>query len=504
MDTHLLADDLLDDRDNGVTPLDRRRLARMLRDIRRNRYPIDVVHIEQSGECVLSVKCRPVASNGLHKIYSCTKTIVGILIGIAVDDGLLETHRPLFHYFPEFESSMKGDMRHIAVEHVLTMTWGLATQDGGDQWVGFDRAQDGNLLQRVFAAPMFDKPGCAFRYNNSGSHVLCCLLRKVTGKTPLEFAQRRLFGPLGITNIEWDTDGEAGNTGWSGIRMQATDLARIGTLFLNSGLWNGQRVLSERWISRSTKPHIAAAPNGHYGFHWWVGTQSFFASGIFGQHLIVAPERRLVAAMCSTLRSGDTNLPRQLFEKYVLFDPARPAQSTEDRTELPPAARGSRSYRNHTFVWRSEREGCVRNGRFVRAKAPAFSFQCPPRMRMAQLNDAHQVAALTTADEFPIHASFTSIPDGVALPQSGQQIINEFMRTQKLSHLEITGNREIALACGAAGYRTDFTYRWEHTVAMKGAIVSAYHGPFRVFLDVHTPLDLSDMAAIAESLNLIA
>lgn len=502
MSTSLLANRPSDNRKNGFASIDRRRLAHMLRDIRKNCYPIDTIHMEQHGECLLNVNCGPATSDGRHKIYSCTKTIVGVLIGMAVDEGLLDTQEPVLNYFPEIEQTVDSDKCRITVEHVLSMTWGLATEEGGDRWVGFERENDSGLLQRIFASPLLEEPGSRFRYNNSCSHVLCCLLQRITGQTPAEFARLRLFDPLGSGPVEWESDGEAGNTGWSGIRIAAGDLAKIGTLFLGGGTWRGRRLLSEAWISQSTTPRIAAAPHGHYGFHWWAGARRFFAAGIFGQYLIVAPEQHLVAVICSTLRSGDTNLPLNLLEKYVLSDSDGSQQSTRDRDGSPPVARGSRSYRNRTFVWRGEHEGRVADGRFIRTLAPAFGFRCPPRSRMAQLSAPYQVAALTTADEFPVHASFTSIPQGMGLAESGPQIINDYMGVEKISHLQITDNREIALAGDMVGYRTDFAYRWESKVAMKGVIVSAFHGSFRIFLDVHTPLEVGELARIAESLHL--
>jgi CubicO group peptidase (beta-lactamase class C family) len=156
-------------------------------------------------------------------------------------------------------------------------------------------------IQFVLDQPMAAEPGSAFVYSSGVTELLAEVLRKATGKQADAYAAEHLFGPLGISRFYWkhtptghpDTEG--------GLYLTPRDLAKIGHLFSNDGVWEGRRILPEGWAAASTRPQSDPAGEGaglKYGYQWWVlpGTPSAFAGiGYGGQLLVVVPSLELIA-----------------------------------------------------------------------------------------------------------------------------------------------------------------------------------------------------------------
>lgn len=239
-------------------------------------------------------------------LFSCTKSVLSALFGKALQEGLVaNTRQPLTDYLRH--TKLRDEHKRITLEHLLTMTPGF-------EWPDFDklyremRAADdpvGFVLER----PIMHRPGQTFAYNSGSSLLLSAILTQVTGQTALDYARDKLFLPLRFRGAKWTEHGGI-NEGGTGMQLYAGDLAKLGQLFLQKGMWNGQQLLPSDWVQRSTETHHRALLHykppiyGSYGYHWWISPAEhngafdcYFAYGFGGQYLLVAPKEELVVVI---------------------------------------------------------------------------------------------------------------------------------------------------------------------------------------------------------------
>ena len=154
---------------------------------------------------------------------------------------------------------------------------------------------------------MLDAPGERFNYDNQASHLLSIVVPRATKQGTLRFAHQHLFEPLGITNYKWPVDSEGHLQGAFGLALAARDMAKIGSLFLQRGRWNGRQLVPEAYVAEATRPHnkggspVRAAD---YGYLWWITrppaeVSGYFAAGSRGQLIYVVPSLGLVVAIAS-------------------------------------------------------------------------------------------------------------------------------------------------------------------------------------------------------------
>ena len=148
----------------------------------------------------------------------------------------------------------------------------------------------------------------------------------------LAFANEHLFGPLGITDVQWPSNPHGITIGWSDLHMTPHDMARIGYLYLNEGMWNGDQVVSADWVQASTREHISATLEDGYGYQWWVNDSGIYmALGYAGQFIFVIPEKDMVVVFVSDLAERDFFVPWNLLNDFII--PA--ARSSEPLPEDP-------------------------------------------------------------------------------------------------------------------------------------------------------------------------
>lgn len=256
--------------------------------------PLHSFMLLRGGQVVSEAYYSPVGAEDRHPIFSVSKSVTSAAVGIALGEGLLQLTDRVADFFPEkVEGVLHPYTAEMTVEHLLLMATvhPKSTNTQQEDWVrGFLNTPPAKL------------PGSSFAYDTTGTHTLCAILQKVTGMTVLEYLRPRLFEPLGMGEIEWESCPMGINKGGSGIRCTTEALARFGQLYLQDGVWNGVRILPEGWVERSTGNRIGTYGTRMmldgklgYGYQFWrIRNNGSCAFGMGGQLVVVLPDRDLV------------------------------------------------------------------------------------------------------------------------------------------------------------------------------------------------------------------
>jgi len=275
-------------------------LAELLEHVRARGLPLHNLLVIRRGQLILDASLYPYSPEGPHDVASVTKSITSLLIGIAIDKGLLESVRqPVVSLLPAaVRGTPDARRRAMTVEHLLTMTSGLdcGFEPGERELAAMRRSDDWPAF--ALALPMRAPPGTQYAYCSCNNHLLSAILSARTGGSALAFARTHLFDPLGISTASWPADNQGRTHGWGDLHLFPKDLARIGELYRNGGIWNGRRILSESWVGQSTQPHVRVRDGVGYGYSWWINTARepaiYEAVGRGGQRVAVVPDKELV------------------------------------------------------------------------------------------------------------------------------------------------------------------------------------------------------------------
>lgn len=228
--------------------------------------------------------------------HSMSKTVLGIAIGLLFDEGGVRPTDRLVDIFPEIEYKDKN-FPLITVHHLLSMTAGVEFGEAGS-------VTETGWLGAFFSSAVKFVPGSAFLYNSMNSYVLAMIIKRVSGETLSGYLKWRLFAPLGITNFFWEMGPEGIEKGGWGLYMSVESWAKLGQLFLNRGVFEGERILSEEWIEMSTKKQADAPEidgDFNYAYQLWVSRdgEELLFNGMLGQNVWICPKNRIVAVITS-------------------------------------------------------------------------------------------------------------------------------------------------------------------------------------------------------------
>lgn len=236
--------------------------------------------------------------------WSVTKSVTNIATGIAFKEGLLtDFDQTLGELIPEkIPDGADPRVSEITLHHLLTSTTGFQW----DQRINFSRHSETDVLEPMLLRPLVCDPGACFEYDSVNTNLLSFIIETVSGETMADYLQSRLFDPLGIEEPEWTTMENGSTRGAGGLHLTARDAAKIGFLYLNNGVWDGEQIVTQEWVEISTRKHVDGFSTvnggniggGSYGYQWWVaeanGYDLYRATGYGGQFVYVVPELDLV------------------------------------------------------------------------------------------------------------------------------------------------------------------------------------------------------------------
>jgi len=252
-------------------------------------------------------------------IKSASKSVLSLLIGIAIDKGYLEgVDQPIKEFFPEyFERNPDPQKESVTIKDLITMRAGMETTSFGNygRWV-----VSNNWTTFALNQPMTQEPGGRMVYSTGTSHLLSVILTRATGMSTMAFANEYLFGPMEIRVGGWDRDPQGYYMGGNNLAISPLALLKLGRLMNDMGEYNGRQIVSREWVINSVKIYTRSNFNNYnYGYMWWRKTvgnsEIIFAWGNGGQYILMLPELDAVISITSDVESstGSRGYQRRIF-----------------------------------------------------------------------------------------------------------------------------------------------------------------------------------------------
>lgn len=308
------------------------------------------ISVLQNGDEIYSAQWNAYQRADCAHIMSATKSIVSLLVGIAVDQGMIGgVDDKVLSYFPEY-SVKRGEktIYDVTVKHLLTMR--APYKGHGDPWTKVCSSEDWTAASLDFLGGRRGITG-EFDYRTVCLHILSGILYKATGMKTVDFANQFLFRPLGIQEHEnyfaktaaehkqftmdkgprknvWFSDPQGLGTPGYGLCMSAADMVKIGQLCLQNGAWGGKQIVSSNWIEEMLAPKAVAGDEFRgmsYGYLWWIvhpEKHIYAALGNSGNVIYVDPDREIVSAVSAYFKP--TVFDRVDFIEDVLLPALQP------------------------------------------------------------------------------------------------------------------------------------------------------------------------------------
>jgi CubicO group peptidase (beta-lactamase class C family) len=257
-----------------------------------------------------------------HIMNSVSKSFTATAVGFGLAEGLLSLDDTVVSFFPDkVPAQHSPNLDVMTVRNLLTMSTGQLKEPSrtGDDWIA-----------DFMATPVDDTPGATFRYNSMATFMLAAIMQKVSGEKLTDYLQTRLFGPLEISGYTWNENPQGIACGGWGLYIKTEDMAKFGQLFLQDGMWNGQRVLPEGWVEQASSWKIASGPAGNESYqdptnNWTQGYcyqmwrclhNAYRADGANGQYIVVIPDHDAVVAL--TAHASDMGTELNLVWEHIL------------------------------------------------------------------------------------------------------------------------------------------------------------------------------------------
>ncbi|NOQ26480.1 MAG: serine hydrolase [Bacteroidales bacterium] len=268
--------------------------------------------VSRNGVLVSEGYFTEMAADNLYHVRSVTKSVVSALIGIAIDEGFIEsTDQSLNMFIDPLGYTLDEDKLNITIEDLLTMSSGFQWNEFTDVGEYNNWLTANDQIEYVIRRTLVNTPGEVFSYNSATAHLLSVILTEATEMSTHDFAFEYLFEPLGLSDedFSWGQFDQGYFNGGADLMLKPGDMIKIGELYLNNGLYNGNQIIPSQWVQESTNIHISTNLDEFepdYGYLWWINNDMtydvFFANGYGGQFIVVVPELELVVVATSEWR----------------------------------------------------------------------------------------------------------------------------------------------------------------------------------------------------------
>ena len=279
-----------------------------VKDIQENHWNVFGVEVYKNGELTHSFGD---TQENLHELYSATKTVLSIAVGIVYDMGLIDLDKSILEYLPKEKVAKMSEKQRetfqvITVKRLLTMSVGdLPFRAEGESWIDF-------ALSREISHP----EERVFNYSNINSYLVGVALTEILGRDLGEFIDEKIMKPLDVQRYEFTRCPEGYFYGASGMRMTVHDFSKIGLLLYHKGVWQGKRILSEKYDELATSVQMQNREGG-YGYFVWKYLDGFSINGRQKQKCYVLPKRGLVITQLCNIDDPGNDL-RNSMEKWIL------------------------------------------------------------------------------------------------------------------------------------------------------------------------------------------
>ena len=281
--------------------------------------------ILRHGKVITQGWWNPYRSDLKHTLYSLSKSFTSSAVGFAVSEKRISLDDKVISFFPDkLPDTLSNYFAELTIKNLITMSVGQAPDPTGKLV-----SQNTDWIKSFFTEPIRNKPGTMFLYNSMATYMLSAIVQKVTGQKIIDYLKPRLFDPLGIKGMDWETDPVGINTGGWGLRIKTEDIARFGQLYLQKGKWNGKQILPTSWVEEATSFKVDNAPGaaqskkdssdwmqGYCYQFWRCRYNNYRGDGAFGQYCIILPEEDAVIAITS--ETPDMQDELNLVWKYLL------------------------------------------------------------------------------------------------------------------------------------------------------------------------------------------
>jgi len=248
--------------------------------------------------------------NSYSNSFSMAKSIVSVLVGIALDEGKIKSlDEPVGNYLPHFN---EGNNSKLTIRNVLTMSSGLNWDESYSSLFSITaKAYYGENIEKLInGLKVVDEPGKKFDYMSGNTLLLAMIVEKATGMHLSNYASQKIWKPIGAElSAQWSLDHSDGEEkAYCCFYSNARDFARFGRLYLDDGMWNppgqhegGQQIVSKKYVRESVTPaaiDFDGSEKNCYGYQWWIteekGHRIFYARGLRGQYVVVIPDERII------------------------------------------------------------------------------------------------------------------------------------------------------------------------------------------------------------------
>ncbi len=259
--------------------------------------------VTKNNESVLSAYFNDNHEGFLNNTQSITKSVLSLLIGAAVQEGLIESEEQSIGRYLNYDKKL---VEEVSIKNLLEMTSGIEWNENKDfvPWLNAN-SQKEFILNRATDR----QPGERFEYNSGAAHMLSIILEEASGLNTQEFAVYNLLNKLNVKKISWSKDNEDYYNGSTGLALEPLDMTKIGNLLINNGNWNGKQIISSEWIDKILKSKNFVKESWsklsgiYYSYLWWIAELKnyycCFAWGYGGQFIFVFPELNSVVVTTS-------------------------------------------------------------------------------------------------------------------------------------------------------------------------------------------------------------